>query len=212
MALTDNLVAYYKLDGNSNDSVGSNNGTDTSVSYSSSYGKINQGANFNGSNSKILISGYNPSDNFTIQAWALYKADNSTIIGSNKTFLYFRSDNKLEFPYTSSGTSPQVISDSSVSYNNWYHVVVTISSNTIKLYINNVLKSNVSYTGSLVSGDNTGYIGTRDVSATWFNGYIDELGIWSRALSPTEVTALYNSGAGLQYPFTTNTSAFFNLF
>jgi len=33
MALTDNLISYWKLDGNSTDSVGSNNGTDTSVSY-----------------------------------------------------------------------------------------------------------------------------------------------------------------------------------
>jgi len=34
MALADNLVSYYKLDGDSDDAVGSNDGTDTNVLYS----------------------------------------------------------------------------------------------------------------------------------------------------------------------------------
>ena len=38
-----NLVSYYKLEGNSNDSKGSNNGTDTSVDYGTAYGKFGQG-------------------------------------------------------------------------------------------------------------------------------------------------------------------------
>ncbi len=32
-------------------------------------------------------------------------------------------------------------------------------------------------------------------------GQVDELAIWNRALSAAEVTQLYNSGAGKQYPF-----------
>ena len=35
----------------------------------------------------------------------------------------------------------------------------------------------------------------------WFAGDIDEVGIWSRAITSTEVTALYNSGDGFAYPF-----------
>lgn len=54
MALTDNLISYYKLDSNSNDSVGTNNGTDTSVSYVA--GKIGNAASFNGSTSTILAN------------------------------------------------------------------------------------------------------------------------------------------------------------
>lgn len=53
MAITDNLVSYYKLDSNSNDSIGSNNGTDTSVSYVA--GKIGNAGSFNGSTSYINI-------------------------------------------------------------------------------------------------------------------------------------------------------------
>ncbi len=33
------------------------------------------------------------------------------------------------------------------------------------------------------------------------DGIVDEVGLWSRALTIAEVTALYNAGAGLAYPF-----------
>jgi hypothetical protein len=34
-----------------------------------------------------------------------------------------------------------------------------------------------------------------------WNGVIDEIGIWTRVLTPAERTQLWNSGAGLVYPF-----------
>ena len=43
--LLNDLVSYWKLDGNSNDSLNSNNGTNTNITYSGS-SKINQAANF----------------------------------------------------------------------------------------------------------------------------------------------------------------------
>ena len=59
MALTDNLISYWKFEGNSNDSIGANNGTDTTVSYNSSYGKIGQGVNTNGTLSNGINFGNN---------------------------------------------------------------------------------------------------------------------------------------------------------
>lgn len=44
-------------------------------------------------------------------------------------------------------------------------------------------------------------VGARDHdSGGPFNGMIDEMGLWSRALTRDEITALYNSGAGLRVP------------
>src|SRR6202035_2479657 len=40
----------------------------------------------------------------------------------------------------------------------------------------------------------------------YFDGDIDEVSIWNRALTSTEVSDLYNSGGGLQYPFAGGTS------
>ena len=49
-------TAYYKFEGNSNATYGGVNGSDTNISYSTSYGKYGQGALFNGSSSKIVLN------------------------------------------------------------------------------------------------------------------------------------------------------------
>jgi hypothetical protein len=60
--------------------------------------------------------------------------------------------------------------------------------------------------GSITQSDVTeiGMRGDLDVlnPSNCTSGLIDEVGIWSRALTGAEVTSLYNGGAGLQYPFT----------
>ncbi len=50
-----NLVAYWRMEGNSNDSKGSNNGTDSNITYSNANGRFGQGAAFNGTTSSILL-------------------------------------------------------------------------------------------------------------------------------------------------------------
>ncbi|NTW32788.1 MAG: LamG domain-containing protein, partial [Bacteroidetes bacterium] len=66
-----NLVAYWRLEGNSQDAKGSNNGSDVDMSYDNSYGKFGKGAYFNGSSSKISISNDFVSGGkiFSISAW-----------------------------------------------------------------------------------------------------------------------------------------------
>ena len=51
--------------------------------------------------------------------------------------------------------------------------------------------------------DSTGafYIGNSADTFSAFDGVIDEVGLWSKVLSATEITDLYNSGAGFAYPF-----------
>ena len=213
MSLTDNILAYYKLDGNSNDSVGSNNGSDTSISYSSSYGKINQGAYLNNTSDQISFSDFNlGTGDFTISFWL--NPNEST---QNRSFIYMRKSNspdvrwniyrgtgattKIRFNHFNGSTDVYWDSSATISNGTYYFITYVRSGNTISLYIN----------GSLDSSQ-TGYSG-RDFGGATYNGigigsssaicYIDEIGLWSRALSSTEVSTLYNSGNGIQYPFTT---------
>src|SRR5262249_19231261 len=66
----DHVVDYWKLDGDSSDSVGGNNGSDSAITYSTANGVINEGAGFDGSSSQInvgnMISGQ---VNFSGAAW-----------------------------------------------------------------------------------------------------------------------------------------------
>jgi hypothetical protein len=71
----------------------------------------------------------------------------------------------------------------------------------MKLYINGVLKESNSYTGS-VAGANAGILclgNQPSTDANYFDGCIDELALWNRALSAEHVTELYNGGTGKFY-------------
>lgn len=105
------------------------------------------------------------------------------------------SDTTASFTIQTSGSGNLAV------INTWYHLVVTFNQNgNMVLYVNNVAKGTKAVgvrniaTTSLVVGKNYS-------TSAYLNGYIDELGTWNRELTTGEVAALYNSGAGKQYPF-----------
>src|SRR5262245_62023817 len=105
MALTDNIVAYWTLDeasGTRNDSVGSNHLTDVN-STPSGTGKINNGADFNGSNQHL--DGANPCASrgaFSVSAWL----KNDTLSGNDAWFADWDGSNNCVLLRTS-GSSIQ---------------------------------------------------------------------------------------------------------
>jgi hypothetical protein len=205
------LVSYYKLDGNSNDSVGTNNGSDTSVSYVA--GKIGNAASFNGSSSRITIPS-NSSLNFgngdrTISMWI------KTSVGDKK--LYSNRNDTVRWWTLGVGPSGQLSFEAANGYptgyidvkygsgltdNNWHNVVMVKSGGTVYFYIDNSLVGSTAWNYSADGSITTNYIGTNYHDGGfygYFNGLIDEVGIWSRALTSDEITKLYNNGNGLTY-------------
>lgn len=224
MSLTTNITGYYKLDGNSNDSVGSNNGTDTAITYNNGNGKINNGAGFNGTTSQI-VSATNVAipTNATISFW--FKTTQSTtnfpvlfgyVISSTNGF-YVRlnsgvNDGKvLGVLQDSDGVVAVVGSISAVNDGNWHFVVFTKTGSNIELFVDSVSQgtSSAVFTGNfnnftLEMGVDSG------APNRFYSGATDECGYWSRVLSGSEISQLYNNGGGLQYPFTQ--SGIFNFF
>ena len=217
--LTNNLVSYYKLDGNSTDSAGTNNGADTAVTYGSSYGKINQGAYLGGGTSKVIlpstvnVSGDSPR---TIAAWVKTTANGGAIYGSGSlaagtTFNVFMggtgSNNGTIDINQWNGTdivSPVVINNGA-----WHHVVVTyagggFNTTNVKIYIDGTLSSATGGAGNTLNTNNSFYGIGAYAGGDYFNlvGSLDETGVWNRALSGSEVSQLYSNGVGIQYPFT----------
>lgn len=62
----------------------------------------------------------------------------------------------------------------------WYHIAVVRSGNTLTTYVNGVSKGSSAFTGAISVG-NVCYIGCETSEGAWFNGYMDELRISSRA-------------------------------
>lgn len=81
----------------------------------------------------------------------------------------------------------------------WYHVVWTVdASGVIELFINGssvgtgTVGSDASNGTALVFGDNPG-------QNQYLDAQVDEIGWWTKELSATEISDLYNSGAGIPY-------------
>jgi hypothetical protein len=88
------------------------------------------------------------------------------------------------------------ISSKIVTNGSWYDGVVTFDNGNLKLYINGEEVGSWTGVALPVTTGNT-YIGQRSDNYQYFDGSIDEVAIWNRALTASEVLELYNGGAGV---------------
>lgn len=222
MALTDNLVSYWKLDessGNASDSVGSNTLTNNnSATYSA--GKINNSVSLNGSSQYLSIADASQSGlDFGTGAFSISLWIKSSQSATGREILekqwissggYYQiawgnsTAGTIKFEGGSNGAAVFALYTTTATYNDnaWHHLVLVRSSNTVTAYIDGSLSGSNTASGSFdTSNDGVFQIGRGN--SGYYSGLVDEVGVWSRALSSTEVTQLYNDGDGWQYPFST---------
>ena len=97
--------------------------------------------------------------------------------------------------YYSLTTGSQIIeTDANLSSGTWYNIVLVHSSSGDKAYLNGVEKSTTGI--RTVPTETTWYLGGRSNNSENLNGKMDQTVVWSTALSPSDVTSLYNSGSG----------------
>jgi len=101
---------------------------------------------------------------------------------------------KLKFQKTIGFSTGFALSNSSMPLSTWTHVVGTVSSGgTVTLYVNGTAQSTTgTKTGALANTSVTNIGGT---SGYW-QGQIQQVIFADREFTPTEITYLYNSGAG----------------
>ncbi len=210
--IEDDFVAHYELDGNANDSVGSNNGTVSGATFATVGGK--QHASFDGTNDYINLNDsdlfeINATDSRTFSLW--FKLDSSAAsswmhllnkrnVSSNNTgwALYKNSTNKLDFVLQSGGSNLGVVTtNSAVSNNTWYHVAVTVDrvNDIMKIYLNGTLQTTTLSLASIgsVASTNPLYMGWGD-NVAYFDGLMDDFRVWGRALSASEISSLNSTG------------------
>mgnify|MGYP001594005931 CR=1 FL=1 len=231
MALTDNIQGYWKFDessGNASDSTANantltNNGTATYVAA-----KINNGIDLNGTTQYFSIAdasqtGLDLTGAFTLAVWINTDVDPSTvnnpIITKNDN-----TDKNYAFAIANYGTVPApddrlylsikstTLVEMTTTWNptvgTWYHAAVTYTAsgtNDVQFYINGAAQGAAISSGKTVLDTGGAAVEVGEIAhGLWdmWDGKIDEAGIWSRALSSSEISELYNGGTGLQYPFT----------
>lgn len=209
------LVSYYKLDDSGAiiiDSHGSNNGTNIGTTNAS--GKIINSRSFDGSADGIDVTGssLDITSAVTMSAWV--KAD--TISSLDKIVSKMGStdghslwslglyDGRINIKANHVSGTSDVFSGTYLSTGVWYHVVGIINGTGMRIYLNGVDDGFLANTNALVTTSiqkmTIGYeepvvVGDR----YFFDGLIDEVGIWNRSLTADEIEYLYNSGSGLAY-------------
>jgi hypothetical protein len=180
-------------------------------------GKFGHALNFDGADDGVNV-GKNPSINdlpsMTISAWVKARSLGEGSVGriidkSNSTGYAFwisstASTNNISFLANFATPMIRRSSSNAIIFNEWRHVVVTwdgsfTAANT-HLYVNGVETGYAVTTngsGGYVSDANDNLVIGNDSPSpvSTFDGLIDEVRVYNRALSASEVTALYSSGA-----------------
>jgi hypothetical protein len=225
------LIAHWSFDNcDATDDSGNNDGT----LYENPQcidGKIGKAFSFDGNNYIEVphSDALNPTEAVTISLWAkensdspsysslIYKAGGEPVgwCGDRVYSLWTKSDKGIHFASTPEGSTDQMICDSPGNlyqlgeYVHIVGVIDTVSSNTMSIYVNGQKVSTCAYGDSIRSGNYPLRIGGHfhySGDQFNFNGVIDDVRIYNRALSEAEIQALYggqfiivDSGAEWRY-------------
>jgi Tfp pilus assembly protein PilE len=199
------LIAWWPFNGNANSSVGALNGTVFGASPTTGQnGQPNNAYNFDGTSNYISVADSDALSlgDFTLSAWIQTTGTNAARVinkeatsGSNYGILivslkaYFFVDGTWGSHYIAN-VGPNL------NDNNWNNVVATRSGSTLYLYVNGVqIGTRPSSTTATLDNTAALEIGRLYTSSQYFPGKIDDVRIYGRALSSTEVQTLYTNGA-----------------
>ena len=225
--ITDNLVGYWNFDDGSGTTLTDfsqygNNGALLNFPGDDSQwvpGQIGGALNFNAAFSQyVVVSNYTkPTTTMTVSAWAWADSNPgwATIAkcwaaGSMEFhFGLFDTGGQLDNWINESGSAAQVNArDATVlPLGRWQHVAFVCDGSYVWLYRNGVQVGRVHYNGTINADPAVPYFGIggnpKSPATAWsfWQGKIDDLGLWDRALAPEEIAGIYLAGLnGLGIP------------
>jgi PKD repeat protein len=207
------LVSWWPGEGNANDIIGSNNATLVNGATFGS-GEVGQAFSLNGAGAFVSASD-SPSlditNQITIEAWIYidaltpyYGTYNARIVdksapGLNNGYLLDYIPDNLRFyagNNAAAGSTP-------LPPHQWTHVAGVYDGTSAKVYVDGVLDGSAPGSGPIPVNNLPLTIGANSTGAfggNYFNGLIDEVSIYDRALSPSEIQAIYNAGSAGKCP------------
>ncbi len=204
------LVVAMSFNEASGATVSDTSGTDNHGSIANAVrvpGKYGNGLSFNGTNSFVTITGspsLNLTTGMTVEAWANPATLSSFRViftkemsGTDAWALNANDNGSLPgmFIRTGSSTGPLTgaLGNSQLPLNTWTHVAGTYDGSQLRFYVNGVLVTTTAVTGSIATAPNPLRIGGNSIWGEWFNGLIDEVRVYSRALTQSEIQADMNA-------------------
>jgi uncharacterized protein (TIGR02145 family) len=212
---TNGLVGWWPFTGNANDLSGNGyNGIVNGATLTTDrFGVGNRAYNFNGTSDIVLnnTANVNFQAGVTFSSWinaSMLKMasiiDKTPICSNYNTYepgfrTCIRDNGEVHSGSGCYGAGVSSIAVNGYQVNNWKHVVGTwASTGLMNIYIDGQLIQSIQTNHNSIGNSDNIEVGMGNLSAIYerFQGKIDDIGIWNRALSQQEITALYTSTAG----------------
>jgi hypothetical protein len=208
---TNGLVGWWPFNGNANDESGNgNNGTVNGATLTSDRnGVTNKAYSFDGNDwIEILDNSNLNNSNITINFWInsssslfqqiIYKVSLNTAQNEEYSIpINLTAPNQINFDLKNNSCSPGIgwisFINNNVILSNWQNIAFTHDGIYTKFYLNGNLINSQSANFNIANCPG----GKLLFGIAWnlqngFNGKLDDIGIWNRALTQQEITNLYN--------------------
>ena len=205
------LLGYYPFNGNPNDVSSnaahlSNNGA---VLTTDRFGNASAAYSFNGVSQNLINNTpnftFSSTSSFTYSFWYNRNVTSTTgVIIMNATnaagnFIWLFQAGPTNMQYgTNKQQSAWIWVPTTTTTNTWTHIVCVYNAGVMTLYKDNVMIGTglFTYTTGVTSANMPLYVG-RGVGGNYFNGKIDDVGIWNRALTTCEINDLFTNSNSL---------------
>ena len=200
------LQCYYPFNGNGNDASTLNNHltNNGAVPTTDRFGNADAAYNFNGSsqflNRNTPSFTFNPSSTFTVSLW--HNRNTSSVVGiplmhatntaGNFIWIFQTGATNMQFG-TNKQQSAWIWAQSTSTTNVWTHIVLVYNAGAMTLYKDNVAVATATFNHTGVTSATLPLYVGRGIGGNYFNGKIDDIGIWNRCLSACEVNDLYTA-------------------
>jgi hypothetical protein len=200
----ESLVAHFTFNGNARDSsIYLNHGIIYGATLiNDSLGNLNNAYSFNGTDNYINVPtspSLNTGNAITISAWikpistsGQYIVSKAASSGGGGPYSLDIYPGSIRFMLDLNNLQVILNGAHSIKQNVWQHISATYDGSVMKVYYNGQLDGSTLASGTIDSSTGTLQIATYIWGQTFFNGTIDNIRIYKRALTSSEVLELYN--------------------
>lgn len=194
------LQVHLPLDGDYADVTGNGYNASPAGNPGFAAGKYGQAIAFDGNDSLTVQNGTNLSlhNGGTVSAWVKTSALPTawaTLAGKGRTAWRLCQNNNtgaMAFHFNSANNEYQANGDMLITDNAWHHVVGTYDGQTVSLYVDGELDASAAVSEPVGVTSDPVLIGSRSDAPRYWTGLVDDVRIYSYALTAETVQMLYN--------------------
>lgn len=212
LAMEDNAGNNYVVDASGNTSFLSSSATNSRTTT----GIVNNGLDFDDANSEYIYNTTNSHEAYSQGTYNIWMNADDTADGDEMIFNYGGDADRMQLEERDAPETYQIyIKDGgtqkldhvetgySIDVGNWHMFTLRQNATRLSFWVDAVEIKNYSNT---YWWDDMGGGGTNNYFGSWYgggsnfyNGQMDELSVWVRPLTKSEIEELYNSGSGITY-------------